>query len=49
MCPIGLLVSNYCDTVNQEHVIPINFILGTNHFCLKRIYQPVTLSIVSRA
>jgi hypothetical protein len=48
-CDIGQPISNHCDTTNQEHVIPIITILGTNHFCLKRIYQPVILSIVSRA
>jgi hypothetical protein len=26
-------------TTNQDHVIPIITILGTNHFCLKRIYH----------
>jgi hypothetical protein len=30
-------------TANQEHIIPIISILGTNHFCFRRICQPVIL------
>jgi hypothetical protein len=30
-------------TANQEHIISIITILGTNHFCFRRICKPVIM------